>query len=95
MFLYSHVVLVAKDDNDQKAAPIAIRISDIVSFRTHIDSDVMAPHLELKSAVTLTSGHDLFLTSSFQELKKQIDPDSDGGITLPATPVLPVLDIGQ
>jgi hypothetical protein len=95
MFIYSNVVLVARDDNEQKAAPIAIRISDIASFRGHLDTDILAPHLELKSAITLLSGSEVFLTASFEQLKKQIDPDSDGGLELPVEPTLPVLDIGQ
>jgi len=96
MFLYTNVTLVDTDNElNQKLAPIAFRKSDIISFRGFID-DEPNPRYKRHGAITMTNGYEVHVTSSFQEIKNQIDPDSnDGGIFKEVDSPPPVLKVGQ
>lgn len=95
MFIYTNCVLEDEAGN-KKLAALAIRKEKVVTFRRFVDdSDAKVPFIR-HAAIGMLGGDEWFVTSSFMEIKNQLDPNSDdGGISKIEDVPTPVLDVGQ
>lgn len=95
MYVYTRCVLEDEHGN-KKLTPVALKKEFIATFRGYVDDEDMNPPFIRYAAIGFKDGTEWFVTSTFDELKKQIDPTSDdGGISRTPDIPRPVLDVGQ
>jgi hypothetical protein len=95
MFIYTKCVL-ENEDGEKKLAPLALHKELIATFRGFVDDTDMKAPFQRHAAIGFKDGTEWFVTSTFDELKKQIDPNSDdGGVSRTPDIPRPVLDVGQ